>query len=199
MTETFNLDLFHLLNASAHPPASILAVALLLAQWAVYLVPLALTGAWLWGKPAWRGTLLHSALTGLLALGVNQMIGLLYYHPRPFAMGVGHTFLAHAPDSSFPSDHATLIWSVGLSLLPERNLRSLAAALFILGWAVAWARIYVGVHFPLDMAGALAVALFSATLCRPLCAWLSHGALPGLQRLYHYLFAVLIRRGWVRE
>ena len=63
---------------------------------------------------------------------------------------------------------------------------------------MAWARIYVGVHFPFDMLGALAVAGVSACLSWGL-APLYLSATYGLtQRIRLYLFSALIRRGWVR-
>ena len=36
--------------------------------------------------------------------------------------------------------------------------------LLVLGFAVAWSRIYLGVHFPLDMVGALGVAALASLL-----------------------------------
>jgi undecaprenyl-diphosphatase len=52
-----------------------------------------------------------------LFLLINQVIILLWQHPRPFVIGLGHTYLAHAADSSFPSDHLTLL-CIPVSSLP---------------------------------------------------------------------------------
>lgn len=72
-------------------------------------------------------------------------------------IGLGQTFLPHTPDSSSPSDHATVFAGIGLTLLFGRAFR-LAAAVLTIGFVVAWARVFLGVHFPLDMVGAVAVA-----------------------------------------
>lgn len=32
-------------------------------------------------------------------------------------IGLGHTLITHAADSSFPSDHLTLLWAVAFSFL----------------------------------------------------------------------------------
>ena len=53
----------------------------------------------------------------LVALLVNQLIGLVWQHLRPFMIGLGHSHLAHVADSSFPSDHLTLLWAVAFSLV----------------------------------------------------------------------------------
>ena len=133
-------------------------------------------------------------LAGLL---INQFIALLWPHPRPFMLGLGHNLIAHAVNSSFPSDHLTGLWAFSFSLLMHRSQRMTAVALALLGLPMAWARIYLGVHFPLDMLGAALVAGFSA--------WLAfRGARLYLAPLYSLamaihraLFGALIKRGWV--
>jgi undecaprenyl-diphosphatase len=67
------------------------------------------------------------------------------------------------------------------------------------GIAMAWARVYVGVHFPLDMLGALVVAMFSAWLSWRMAPLYMPAAYTLAQRVHQYLFGALIRRGWVRE
>ena len=83
--------------------------------------------------------------------------------PRPFLLGLGHTLIDHRPSASFPSNHATVffIWATTLALC---GLGRLALTFGGLGLLVAWSRVYLGVHFPADMAGAAVVAAFSAAL-----------------------------------
>ncbi|MDR3640376.1 MAG: undecaprenyl-diphosphatase [Humidesulfovibrio sp.] len=195
--EALNDALFLLLNAPAHPDALELALARLFAVWAIWLVPLVLTAGWLRGSRRTRTLMLEAAASGLAGMLANQVIGLVWRHPRPFMVGLGHTYLAHAPDSSFPSDHATLLWAVSLSLLAHRRTRLAGAVLTVLGLPLAWARVYLGVHFPLDMAGAALVACF--------CAWLClheehRGIEPAalrLEALFRRCFAPLLERGWI--
>jgi undecaprenyl-diphosphatase len=63
---------------------------------------------------------------------------------------------------------------------------------------VAWARIYLGVHFPLDMVGALLVAVLSAYLCFNRERWLQDVVCLRVGIICRYLFALPISRGWVR-
>lgn len=79
-------------------------------------------------------------------------------------IGLGHTLITHAADSSFPSDHLTLLWAVAFSFLMHLSPYLGGIALALLGLPVAWARIYLGVNFPLDMVGAALVAVLSAWL-----------------------------------
>ncbi|MEO7106863.1 MAG: undecaprenyl-diphosphatase [Rhodoferax sp.] len=197
--EEFNQSLFLLINAPAHPAAVVLVLARLFAQYVILLVPLTLLAAWLRGTEHTRKLMLEAAASAVLALLMAQAIGLVWSHPRPFMIGLGHQLIPHVADSSFPSDHLTLMWSVGFSLLLHAESRAAGTLLTLLGLPVAWARIYLGVHFPLDMAGAALVAALSAWLCLRQAHWFVTPAFPWLTATYRRLFAPLIRRGWVTK
>lgn len=165
--EAFNQALFLDINATTAAPAWQIHMAVLIADYLIWLIPLLLAGMWLWGSEKQRALAIRACLVAMLALGLNQLIGLVWQHPRPFMIGLGHTFLQHAPDSSFPSDHVTIFSSIALTLLPG-SARRLGLLTVLGGLAVAWARVFVGVHFPLDMIGALAVACAAYALIAPL-------------------------------
>ncbi|HDR9283070.1 MULTISPECIES: undecaprenyl-diphosphatase [Burkholderiaceae] len=158
--ESFNRAAFLWLNAPAHPGAGMLHLAVLLAQGLIWAIPAGIVLGWLCGGEKMRKTMLVATASGMLSLCISMAIGLAWPHPRPFMLGLGHRLIPHAADASFPSDHLTLWWAIAFSLWMQRG--RLGAALTLLGIPVAWARIYLGVHFPLDMLGAAAVAGFSA-------------------------------------
>lgn len=197
--ERLDLALYLLLNAGMHPAPAAVALARFLAVDAIWLLPPAMVWAWLRGSRGVRTALTAAFLASLFALGFNQLIGLAWFRPRPFSIGLGHTLLAHAADSSFPSDHLTAIWSVAFSLAMRPPTRRAGALLAALGLPVAWARIFLGVHFPSDMAGAALVAL----ACSTFVALLGRTVVEPLARTglgwHARLLAPLIRRGWVRE
>lgn len=197
--EEFNRTLFLAINASEHPNALILAVAKLLANDVVWLIPAVLLLGWLRGRERTRLVLLEAAASGVVGLMINQAIGLVWSHPRPFMIGVGHSYIAHVADSSFPSDHLTLIWAVAFSLLTQERTRLVGITLAALGLPVAWARIYLGIHFPLDMFGAAVVAVLSAWMCfrgKHLLVVPLYGLAVYVHRR---VFSSLIQRGWVQK
>lgn len=195
--ENINHLLFLWLNAPEQPAAPILLLAIFLAEWMIWAIPLYLGIGWRFGDKTLRKSLLMASASGVVALVISQLVGALWPHPRPFMIGLGHQFVAHVPDASFPSDHLTLWWAVAFSVWGQRGTRSLGTVMALVGLAIAWARIYVGVHFPLDMVGAIAVAWGSA--------WLSLIAaplyLPTTYKLavsiHRRLFGFLIRQGWL--
>ena len=195
--ELVNQSLFLQLNASADPPASTVMIAKLCADTLIFLVPLTLVCGWLRATSIRRRLLLEAAVAGLLALGLNQLIGLVWSHPRPFMIGLGHTLIPHVADSSFPSDHVTLLSAVAVTFLIRRRWLKAGLGLALLVLPVAWARIYLGVHFPLDMLGAILVAGTAASIAFLSGEWYLNKLLVLALTAYRWLFAPLIRRGWL--
>ncbi|WP_295754320.1 undecaprenyl-diphosphatase [Undibacterium sp.] len=197
--EDINHALFLWLNAPEHPSTLLLAIATFFAEYAIWALPVIIGFGWLRGNEHTRKILLDATASGLAGLLINQIIGLVWQHPRPFMIGLGHTLIPHAADSSFPSDHLTLLWAVAFSFLMHRSPRLAGMALAFLGLPVAWARIYLGVHFPLDMVGAALVAGLSAWLAfREMRVYL-----PATYRLalsvHRVIFEKFIQIGWVRK
>lgn len=159
-----NETLFLSLHASEYPSAFLMMIAKFFADYALWIVPLVLIVGWMRGNERMRRILLEAAASGLAGLLINQVIALVWQHPVPFLIEFGHTFLAVAANSSFPSDHLTLLWAISFSLLMHSRPRMAGVALSLLGLPVAWARIELGVHFPLDIAGAALVACLSVWL-----------------------------------
>lgn len=196
--ETFNQTLFLWVNASQPGPGA-LWLGRFLANGLVWLFPLYVVASWLRATAPGRDALLQGVLAACVAMGLSWLIGQVWFHPRPFMIGLGIQHLPHKPTASFPSNHLSFIWALcaGMALHPVR--RRVAAWLALLGLIVAWARVWMGIHFPLDMVGAAAVGLLAATITAPLrTRWV-----PAMRRLmeplYRRLFAWPIQQGWVKS
>ena len=108
-----------------------------------------------------------ASLAGLAAgaaFGVNQVLAVAWNRPRPFAAhpGTVHLLVKHVADSSFPSDHAAAGFAIALVLaLRHRRLGAMA-----LGFAavMSYARVYVGNHYPGDVAAGMVVGILAALL-----------------------------------
>ena len=192
----FNLELYTHWAATPTAPALGIELARFFAADLIYLAPLLLIWGWLRRPDALRPPLLQAAAATLLALGLNQFIGLLVFEPRPFAIGLGPALLAHAPDSGLPSDHFTVIWAVAATLLLAQPWRKFGLLLTLLGVPVAWARVYLGVHWPLDMAGAAFSGAVAAIALQLVRHQVIAPLMPLLTRTYRKLFAPAIRLGW---
>ncbi len=93
---------------------------------------------------------------------ISRIAKLFYEHARPFAAGGFVPLVPHAPDNSFPSDHALLGGSLAAAVYPFN--KPLGIALFALTLLVGAARVAAGVHYPIDIIGGLAIAAASAAV-----------------------------------
>ena len=96
-----------------------------------------------------------SALAALIAVALVQPIASAADEARPFVVMHFNPLIAHAADAGFPSDHSTAAGAVAAGLLFVSWRLGLLTALAAL--LVAFSRVYVGVHFPQDVAAGLAL------------------------------------------
>lgn len=195
--ETLNDLLFARINGGDGTPVWLVHAAIVLANDLIYLIPLLLLGSWLWGDHARRSLAAKACLVAVLGIAVNLAIGALWPHPRPFMVGMGHTWMPHAADASFPSDHMTVFAAIGLTLLLD-GAAAWGLAILVTGLGVAWARVFLGVHFPLDMVGSVGVAALVYAAVTPL--WRAFGAAVVAlgERLYRRVLSLPIALGWIR-
>lgn len=121
-------------------------------EYAVWVMIALLVIVWFLGNPSKQRVVFYACVASIVALvlakwGISPAVG----HPRPFVEGPVHQLVAHVPDPSFPSKHASFVFA-------------LAAASFFIGrrfglWMLLLAvltgvsRVYVGVHYPGDILG----------------------------------------------
>ncbi len=187
----WNQHLFLLINAGPHPIVWIVDAALLIAGSPVVVAPALLIVLWVWGRPDRRGGLLAVAGGMVIGLCINFGLGLIWFEPRPFMVGLGHTLLAHAPDNSFPSDHVTFTWALGAGLIATGAARRTGVVVCLYGVSVAWARVFLGVHFPIDMLASAGVGAVSGGIAVATRPWVAVTVLPVADRLYEGTVAIL--------
>ena len=104
---------------------------------------------------------LWAPVGALVALGVNQVLVAAVAEPRPYtALNHVLVLVGRSGDFSFPSDHAVMAGAVAAGVwLVDRRLGLLAGALALL---MAFTRVYVGAHFPLDVVAGLLVGVVIA-------------------------------------
>jgi len=189
-----NLALFDIINTSDNASQTIIQIAKALAVFTPWLVIAILVWTWVFKTAEVRRSLMVAGIALGLGLLVNFTIAFLIYVPRPFEMGVGISFLSHSKETSFPSDHATFLWSLGLGLLVTQPLRRLGSTIVCLGIAVAWARVYLGVHFPLDMAASLLISSCAALIAKFTADKLDRRVFQPVERLNTLLLNTILRQ-----
>ena len=195
--EHINQSLFLQINASLDTPLWVIQVATIFADYFIFGIPVLLLAMWLWGGEKLRQVAVMAFCVCFFSLGLNQLIGLVWQHPRPLIIGIGHTFISHAMDSSFPSDHMTVFSALAVTFIFQRLLK-FGTALALIGILVGWSRVFLGAHFPFDMVGAVGVTLFG--YCIACFLWERAGSklCNVLNTLYRKLFVWPISKGWVK-
>ena len=182
--EAANRALFLSMNAPAGLTGPWLAAAKLASSQCIIVLAVLLALMWARGDRGQRAGLLTLSCAAAWALLLNYVIGAVWPHPRPFMVPIGHTFLEHAAENSFPSDHATLMWTFALGLWWVRSLRGLFRWALALAALTSWARVFLGVHFPFDILGSIAVALFALVSIGPARSWIDVHLAPRVERLH---------------
>ena len=82
--------------------------------------------------------------------------------PRPFLTLPSAVFVSELTSPSYPSTHTTVAFALAVVL--SRYERRLSWVFFSLAWGIGLSRIYLGVHYPLDViSGALLGSLIGHT------------------------------------
>ena len=101
-------------------------------------------------------------LAALFAIGiaVGEVLKFTVYRARPYETVLGiHLRVPGDSDSSFPSGHA-LIVSIGSAFVLLRFKHKLIAVVLTLEAAiVCYSRVYVGMHYPLDVAAGILIGV----------------------------------------
>lgn len=180
-----NQWLFGQINAFARATPWLHGAARAYAGYGVVLFAALLVAGWWIARRSGEASRVAAALTAggatLLALAVNQPIVHAVHEARPYTTLTNILVLANrSPDASFPSDHATMAGAVAVGLLiVSRRLGAVAAIAAVL---MAFTRLYIAAHYPVDVAaglllGGTVAALTWLLLRRPLTHLI--GALAG--------------------
>ncbi|ENV71850.1 hypothetical protein F946_01304 [Acinetobacter johnsonii ANC 3681] len=192
-----NLSLFSWINASPEATNTSIHFAIFIANDLLYCMILLFAWFWLRGNYDTKKQILKAFIFTSIAILISQCISHVYYHPRPFVMEVGRTLIYHAPNGSFPSDHMLIFSSIAFSYLFSAQ-RKLGIFLLIMAWLVAWSRVYLGVHFPLDMLGAFLLAFALNFFGLKLWNLYKDTIMQWALTLHFYLFKPLIQKGYIK-
>jgi undecaprenyl-diphosphatase len=151
---------------------------------------------WLLARPGggrkWKLAAGSGLAAAAVALAVNLVIHTLWDRPRPYETHAIRHPWSSSTDASFPSDHASASFGIAFAVLAYD---AVAGALFLLAaLVIAVGRLFIGAHYPSDVAAGLlvgaAAALVVVRLGRPLL-------LP-LVRLVERLTDPVLRPIWSR-
>jgi undecaprenyl-diphosphatase len=155
-----NENLFLLINLLAGHSHLLDLTMIALAKGGVYLF--ILTEVYLYFFKNRKNEAVFAFYAVVVGLFMAFLTGLFYFHNRPFMDGIGKMIMYHAPENSFPSEHTVFMSSIAFMFLYLKNMRALGAILLVIAIISGLARVFVGVHYPFDIAGGIIIGAISA-------------------------------------
>jgi len=163
-TRVVNESLLDLINGHAGQSGALDNVAIFIANNGLYVLAAVLAGfgiVELRRRPRRAFAIAGAACLALLIAGALVLLsGAFVSEARPFVHDSDTVLLVkHARDNGFPSDHTTVAAAAAMiGALAWRRW----AALFLGGaLAIGVARVFIGVHFPGDVAGGMAFGMLA--------------------------------------
>lgn len=195
--DQLNLYLFHILNVPDQASIWMINYASLIAHDLVYLFLLIFAIAWFRGSYEVKTGIIKAFIFTAITLLMSEVLSAILNTPRPFVMDIGRTLIEHAPTGSFPSNHMSIFSGIAFAYYfsPQRDLGRI---LIWTAWLVAWSRVYVGVHFPIDMLGAFLIAIIVNLAGLPLWWKYENQIMNFILGIHYWLFSPLIRMGWIK-
>ncbi|MET3290808.1 UNVERIFIED_CONTAM: undecaprenyl-diphosphatase [Brevibacillus sp. OAP136] len=178
---SFNITLFRAINDLANGHPALNAVFVFLAEQMAYVLALSMVLYWFTRTKQNR----LMVISAVVSFGIAELLGLLaghfVSHPQPFA-ALPHVnqLIPHGVDNSFPSDHSLLFFSVCVSYGLVRKKEGWLW--LVVACCVAISRVWVGVHYPGDIAAGALIGTVSALAAYRIVPKLS--AVAGLLAVY---------------
>jgi len=162
--EQLNIAFFTSINQFAGKNQLLDNISIVFAEGMPYGFIILVITIWFRSNKQIKRYLIGATLTSIVGITINHFIAQVYFHPRPFMSNLGTTLVEHTANSSFPSDHTTFMFCIAISLLFYQTTRKMALGLTTLALIGGLSRVYIGVHFPFDIAGAFIVSALSALI-----------------------------------
>lgn len=157
-----DVALFEAIHGFAGKSVILDGIGIFFSQFAIATFPLFLFGVPRTGR---RETLVRLLIAISCAFFINTVIGAIFFRPRPFVtLEFEPLITLFLNGKSFPSDHTAIAfaWAAGL----WQTNRWLGLTCSLLALAVGVSRVFVGVHYPVDIIGGIVVGVASLSIAR---------------------------------
>ncbi|WP_069806467.1 phosphatase PAP2 family protein [Vulcanisaeta thermophila] len=181
----FNVYIFNLIFNHENPAITPILVVLSTDDYgrALVWIPVALV-LWFVGSryERYRRASVVMVASFALSLVVGELMKHVMYEPRPFMLMNIKPLIHESTDSSYPSGHALIVGTGAYSALLTTPWY-VAIPLLIEALLVTYGRVYVGVHWPIDIIAGWVLGIANVELTM---------AIPKYQDLIHWIMKKLL-------
>lgn len=115
-------------------------------------------------KERFRYVLVIGSSVILSRLAITELIRLIWHRSRPFVDYQVNQIIEHSVSGSFPSGHVAFLFALAMAVYFFN--KKWGIVFLILGLLVGLARVFVGIHYPLDILGGMVVGILSAIIVK---------------------------------
>lgn len=162
MTE-LNYELFRLINDLGKQYTYLNPVFVFIAEYLVYVLALAVAIYWFTNNRTHKLMVISGIMAFIIAEALGKAAGMLHYNEQPFAvLSNVNQLIEKAVNNSFPSDHTILFFSFCTVFWLFK--RTWGWIWMVIAFVVGISRIWVGVHYPADVAVGILISMISALI-----------------------------------
>ncbi|EJW16370.1 undecaprenyl-diphosphatase [Paenibacillus alvei] len=158
-----NIEMFRGINDLGKQFSFLNPSVVFIAEYTLYMLAACMLLFWFTRTTSNRMMVLQAGFAFILAEIIGKAVSMLHSHHQPFAvLPQVSKLINHAIDNSFPSDHTILFFSVCVSFWLMR--KRAGWVWLVLAGCVAISRVWVGVHYPVDIAAGAVIGIVSALI-----------------------------------
>ena len=160
--KNLDLQLFHFFNTAGHG-SGLEKLITLADKYGIYFFA-AVVAAYFFIN---RTTFWRAGIAAVLARGVIvEPIRFFYQRPRPFLVleDARQLIEKNSTEGSFPSGHAAFYFAIAFAVYFSH--KAAGRILLVVALLLGISRVYLGVHYPSDILGGIAVGAFSAWVAK---------------------------------
>ncbi|WMY96425.1 MAG: phosphatase PAP2 family protein [Arsenophonus sp.] len=192
MLNDINLNLFHLITSIPITSGIALKFVFFLAHQLIFIFFFCTILYWFLGL---KKTIIirmifvyKTFIAIIISLLMSWIIGIFFSQERPFLIIACKHLLTHKETPSFPSNHGIVAFTISFSFLFWFKKNWVGFLLFMKSFMIAGARIFLCIHWPLDMLGAFILSVIACGISQLFYTVFRYKILPYIIKLYQLFF-----------
>lgn len=180
-----NYDLLKTINGFAGHYDWLDTIMKFASNYAVPVFAVVLLAMWFAGNEFMKKTVVYSTISGIIGILVNVLISKIYFEARPFVTYDDiNVLVEHASDASFPSDHTT--GAIALAFAIALRNKKIGWVMMIFALLTGFSRIYIGNHYPGDVAAGIVVGIVVAFIVNK-CTFIVNPIAKFIIKIYNFI------------